>query len=57
MKGIQKILGEKNGTLRIFPSFCMVLQASEMVLVVKDLPTKAGDVKDTGLIAGYGRSP
>ena len=24
---------------------------------VKDLPTRAGDVKAMGLIAGYGRSP
>ena len=28
-----------------------------MVLVVKNPPAKAGDVKDTGLIPGLGRSP
>ena len=28
-----------------------------MVLVVKKLPANAGDVRDTGLIPGLGRSP
>ena len=28
-----------------------------MVLVVKNLPANAGDVKDAGLIPGSGRSP
>ena len=28
-----------------------------MVLVVKNPPAKAGDVRDTGLIPGLGRSP
>ena len=28
-----------------------------MVLVVKNLPTNAGDRRDTGLIPGLGRSP
>ena len=28
-----------------------------MVLVVKDLPANAGDIKDMGLIPGSGRSP
>ena len=27
-----------------------------MALVVKDLPTNAGDIRDTGLIPGSGRS-
>ena len=27
-----------------------------MALVVKDLPTNAGDIRDTGLISGWGRS-
>ena len=30
--------------------------ASQMVLVVKDPPVNAGDVRDTGLIPGSGRS-
>ena len=31
--------------------------ASQMMLVVKNLPAGAGDVRDTGLIPGLGRSP
>ena len=28
-----------------------------MALVVKHLPTNAGDIRDVGLIFGWGRSP
>ena len=28
-----------------------------MVLVVKNMPAKAGDIRDAGLIPGSGRSP
>ena len=38
-----------------FTSFCF--KASQVVLVVKNPPTNAGDVRDTGLIPGLGRSP
>ena len=31
--------------------------ASQVVLVVKNLPANTGDVRDTGLIPGLGRSP
>ena len=31
--------------------------ASQGALVVKNLPTNAGDIKDTGSIPGLGRSP
>ena len=31
-------------------------EASQVVLVVKNLPTNAGDIRDTGLIPGLGRS-
>ena len=37
-------------------SFCGVL-ASQVVLVVNNLPANAGDVRDMGLISGLGRSP
>ena len=30
---------------------------SEVALVVKNLPANAGDIRDTGLIPGLGRSP
>ena len=39
--------GETNTTLR----------ASQVALVVKNLPASAGDVRDTGLFPGLGRSP
>ena len=32
-------------------------QASQVALVVKNLPASAGDISDTGLIPGSGRSP
>ena len=31
--------------------------SSQVVLVVKNLPANAGDVRDTGSIPGSGRSP
>ena len=31
--------------------------ASQVALVVKNLPTSAGDIRDTGSIPGSGRSP
>ena len=34
-----------------------VLGASQVVLVVKNLPVNAGDIRDMGLILGLGRSP
>ena len=34
-----------------------MLRASQVVLVVKSPPVNAGDVRDTGLIPGSGRSP
>ena len=33
------------------------LQASQVVLVVKNPPAKAGDIRDAGSIFGSGRSP
>ena len=30
---------------------------SQVALVVKNLPTSAGDIRDLGLISGLGRSP
>ena len=31
--------------------------ASQVVLVIKNLPVNAGDIRDIGLIPGLGRSP
>ena len=33
------------------------VRASQLALVVKNLPASAGDIKDAGLISGSGRSP
>ena len=38
-------------------SFLLYNWASQVVLVVKNLPAKAGDVRDKGLIPGSGRFP
>ena len=35
----------------------MVSRASQVVIVVKNLPPNAGDIRDTDLIPGSGRSP
>ena len=35
----------------------MRLRASQLVLMVKNLPANAGDIRDTGLIPGSERSP
>ena len=35
----------------------MVDRASQMVLVVKNQPANAGDVRDAGSVPGSGRSP
>ena len=35
----------------------MSIWASQVALVVKNLPAKAGDLRDTGSISGSGRSP
>ena len=34
-----------------------IMFSSQVVLVVKNAPASAGDVRDTGLIPGSGRSP
>ena len=36
---------------------CKYCGASQVALVVKNLPTNVGDLRDTGLIPGLGRSP
>ena len=35
----------------------LFLRASQVLLVVKNLPTNVGDTRNTGLITGLGRSP
>ena len=38
-------------------TFILIIEASQVVLVVKNLPANAADMKDVGLISGWGRSP
>ena len=40
-----------------FTKLCFVTGASQVMLVVKNLPANAGDVRDLGSIHGSGRSP
>ena len=35
----------------------ILIGTSQVALVVKNLPTNAGDVRDVGSIPGWGRSP
>ena len=35
----------------------LTVGASQVTLVVKNLPAKAGDIRDSGLVPGSGRSP
>ena len=36
---------------------CLFPLASQVTLVVEDPPANAGDIRDAGLIPGWGRSP
>ena len=40
-----------------FMNECLALWASRVVLVAKNRPANAGDLRDEGLIPGLGRSP
>ena len=40
-----------------FTLYCMGKRASQVVLVVKNLPASGEDVRDTGSTPGLGRSP
>ena len=40
-----------------FITYYIFLGASQEVLVIKNLPASAGDIRDAGSISGLGRSP
>jgi len=42
---------------RCFVIICPVTWASQVALVVKNLPASVGDIRDLGSIPGSGRSP
>ena len=59
---MKEIIITGNGTkmpdsVSIHCTYLMSYEASQVVLVVKNLPAKAGDTRDSGLIPGLGRSP
>jgi len=37
--------------------YAILIYGSQVALVVKSPPSKAGDIRDVGLIPGWGRSP
>ena len=37
--------------------YAILIYGSQVALVVKSPPAKAGDIRDVGLIPGWGRSP
>ena len=39
------------------PQVAQLIGASQMILVVKNLPANTGDIRETGFILGLGRSP
>ena len=53
--------GAKSNSYTVGPGFepglCDSRWASQVVLVVKNLPASAGDVRDVGSIPGLGRCP
>ena len=54
VKALQKLL------VLCFITYCVsyiIVGASQVVLVVKNLPANAGDIRDISLIPGSGRSP
>ena len=44
-------------SLKAFDGPALLTRASQVVLVVKNLPPNAGDVRDTASLPGSGRSP
>ena len=56
MEGDISITSEVSAS-EIFSEGHLVAQASQVMLVVKNLPASAGDTRDAGSIPGLGRSP
>ena len=50
------LVTEQTGLLAIFPVKCIWAGASQVTLVVKNPPSNVGDLRDSGLIPGSGRS-
>ena len=47
----------QNCNLFLFVCMCTYIWASQVVLVIKNPPANAGDIRDAGSIPGSGRSP
>ena len=48
---------QRDSTIHIHEFILPQMGASQVVLVVKNLPANAGDIRDVGSISGSGRSP
>ena len=57
MKKAFKVMNELRRYYLTYFYFSVVYRGSQVVLVVKNLPAIAGDLRDVGLIPGSGRSP
>ena len=57
-RGVEKVVGSGEGRVALFFLACSSLNwASQVALVVKDLPANEGDRRDVGSIPRSGRSP
>ena len=52
---VQCMIGFAN--FKVWQILSLMYGASQVALVVKNLPAKAGDGRDVGLFLGWGRSP
>ena len=54
---LSSLIGILQGKCFSFEESLQLFKASQVALVVKNPPAKAGDARDVGLILGLGRSP
>ena len=54
---LSSLIGILQGKYFSFEESLQLFKASQVALVVKNPPAKAGDARDVGLILGLGRSP
>ena len=56
---IQEVEGSKNQRISMVAdnTHLILEKASQVTLVVKNMPGNAGDIRDPGSIPGWGRSP
>ena len=47
----------ESSQMPLYPLYSCKHRPSQLALVVKNLPASAGDIRDTGSVPGWGRSP